>query len=158
MPHSSVSRAGQVASVRIVLVSNESDTPQVSWSLLVDFLLVGAGGAMGALARYLLGEAVPAASEVVTLGINVSGAFLLGLLVAVLAGRSPRVQLLLGTGLLGGFTTYSLLSLQVAELAQSGRLGLTALYGVGTVVLGFVATLVGVGTGGVFRRHLRRRP
>lgn len=81
-------------------------------------LLVAAGGAAGALARHLLGLALPVAPAglpVATLLTNLSGCLLLGLLV----GRRPDdavLRPLLGTGFLGGFTTFSALALQTDRL------------------------------------------
>ncbi|WP_197555014.1 fluoride efflux transporter FluC [Trueperella pecoris] len=75
-------------------------------------LLVGLGGAIGAVLRHLLtlGSVHPVA---VIFGINIAGAFLLGLLAATVSGK-PR--LFLGTGILGGFTTYSALAVDTVRL------------------------------------------
>jgi CrcB protein len=81
-------------------------------------LLVAAGGAAGALARYGLEVALPdepAGLPVATLMTNLLGCLLLGLLV----GRhrdAPVLRPLLGTGVLGGFTTFSALALQTDRL------------------------------------------
>lgn len=119
---------------------------------LRDVALVGGGGAVGTLARYLLGVGFPGSEHVVILGINLSGALLLGLIVSLLAGRHPRLQLLLGTGLCGGFTTYSAFAVGVAELATAAlpwsALGLA----IATVLGGVLATLIGVWIGGAVRR------
>lgn len=140
-----------------MLVETESEAARPSGhqrggSGFIEFALVGAGGAGGALARYVLSAAFGDTHVLVTLTINVTGAFLLGLLVTALAGRHPRVQLLLGTGLLGGFTTYSMLAFQASELVLNGSTVLAVLYGLGTVMLGFAAVLAGVGCGSALRR------
>ncbi|SMY11110.1 fluoride efflux transporter FluC [Brevibacterium jeotgali] len=114
--------------------------------------LVFLGGAAGTGARVSLTSALPLVAGVpaVTVGINVIGAFVLGLLVETLIRRGPdtgtprRLRLLLGTGFLGGFTTYSALSLDTVLLLTEGRTGIAALYGLGSVVLGLLAAAAGV--------------
>lgn len=131
-------------------------TPPVSNPLRpTELLLVGLGGAAGSMARYAAGLIVPGPGG--TLIVNVFGAFLLGLLVETvlrLTARSPedseralrlrRWRLLLGTGVLGGFTTYSLLAADVAEFLISGRILEGAGYGLATVVCGGVASVLGI--------------
>lgn len=112
--------------------------------------LVGLGGAVGTLARYLLGGALPWGSSMGILAINVAGSFALGLLVSALAGRAPRLQLLLGTGFCGGFTTYSALAVGVAELARLGSAGGALALALGTVVAAALATVAGVWIGTVW--------
>ena len=115
-------------------------------------LWVMLGGAVGTLARYGLGTAVGDVAGL-PLGIfliNVSGAFVLGLLLEALALRGPdhgarrTMRLLLGTGVLGGFTTYSLLAADVAELLLHGNVLGGLGYGIATLVCGGVATWLGV--------------
>src|SRR5690625_1607156 len=86
--------------------------------------LVALGGTVGTLARYLL-DALIGDTAGLPLGIfiiNITGAFLLGVLIESLAlggpdrGRRRDLRLLLGTGLLGGYTTYSLLASDIAAL------------------------------------------
>lgn len=121
------------------------------------FALVGLGGAAGTLARFLLGEALPWAGSVSTLAINTAGSLLLGFLVAALAGRAPDLQLLLGTGLCGGFTTYSALAVGVAELARAGSAWGAAALALGTLVAAGLATVAGLWLGGG-RSRGRREP
>ena len=121
-----------------------------------DVAIVAAGGAVGTGLRWLISGLVPhsaaiarAGPPLATLGINVVGAFLLGVLLEVLAGRSSnsgwsrRTRLGVGTGGLGGFTTYSALAADGAALA-SAHPGLAAAYGLGTVVLGAGASFAGI--------------
>lgn len=117
--------------------------------------LVGLGGAAGTLARFFLGAALPWAGSVSTLAINVAGSLLLGILVAAFAGRAPRLQLLLGTGLCGGFTTYSALAVGVAELAHAGSAWWAAGLALGTLVAAGLATVAGLWIGGGRSRRLR---
>lgn len=116
--------------------------------------LVLAGGALGSLARYLLLLATPgpAGIQVLTIfAINVAGSFALGLLVgrvrAVPSLAAARWRLFLGTGALGGFTTYSTLALQVVTAASDGAWFLAALYPALSVVLGVVVATVGLRIG-----------
>lgn len=126
---------------------------------LRDIALVGIGGALGTFARYSLSEAyggtwlgAPGGSIWVTFSINVFGAFLLGLVVAVCTGRYPRAQLLLGTGVLGGFTTYSLFAADVAGLMVTGALLSALALGFGTVVFGGLGSLLGNAVGSALSR------
>lgn len=98
---------------------------------------------MGALLRWLLGESVPDGSGFPwsTFAINVSGSFALALLPAISAVRSSSLLTVgLGPGLLGGYTTLSAYADQARALLGAGRVGLAALYVVGTLA----ACLVGV--------------
>jgi fluoride exporter len=108
---------------------------------------VAIGGAAGVLARYGLGTAVSNdARPWLTVAINVSGSFLLGLLVSVGDWFSPEVRTALAVGLLGGFTTFSTFSVDVFTDIESGRGGEAALYlglsvalGVGAAAAGYYA-------------------
>ncbi len=128
---------------------------------LADVALVLAGGVVGTAAREALTLAFPPINGVpVTVwGINVVGAFLLGLLLESLArrggyhGRRRSLRLLLGTGVLGGFTTYSALSADAAHLIGSGAPGLGVAYGLSTVLVGAIATVGGMATGVAWHRR-----
>ncbi len=114
--------------------------------------LVALGGAAGSLARHgvelLLGtsDGLP----VGTLAVNLVGAFALGALLEGLATRGSGVghrraaRLLIGTGFLGGFTTYSALAVEADGLLRDGRVALTLVYVLTTVVVGLLAALAGV--------------
>lgn len=112
---------------------------------------VAAGGSLGSLARYGLTLALPSHGgwPVATLAGNLLGAFLLGLLLQLLAlaGRETVrrrwLRLTLGTGVLGGFTTYSALALEARDLLADGRTGLAVAYALVTVVGGTSASLLG---------------
>ena len=100
------------------------------------FLLVGLGGALGAIARYgsgvLTGRFWPSAFPIVTLSINVLGSLLMGLLVGALARYTPAWQaearLFLAIGVLGGFTTFSSFSLDTIALIERGEVLSALLY------------------------------
>ncbi len=127
------------------------DTPPGPRSGPRRLLLIFAGGAVGAVLRYLitLPTSPPYGPMLATFAINVTGAFALGLLVELLLRRVPdddrrlTLQLLLRTGLLGGFTTYSALGLYGAELLRAGELGFGVGYAAATLVIGAAATCLG---------------
>lgn len=107
-------------------------------------LYVAAGGAVGSAARYLVGVAMAGAglaSWSGTLTVNLCGAFLLG----ALFQRAPesRVWLLLGTGVLGGFTTFSALTLDAVKHFGPTPDWRGAAYAFGSVALGMVAFVLG---------------
>ncbi len=112
---------------------------------------VAAGGAVGALGRYQLGRAVmhwvgPGSSfPWATLAANMIGCAAMGLLFGWLArhgGANETMRLLLGVGLLGGFTTFSAFSLEMLLLIQRGSAGLAVAY-TGLSVLAGLAALYG---------------
>ncbi len=105
-------------------------------STLYNILLVGAGGALGAMLRYgvsLLCVAINWSSNLATLIVNITGSFAMGLL-ANYFSASPAL-LMATVGVCGGFTTFSTFSLQSITLLQNGRYGSAALYILGTVLL-----------------------
>ncbi|WP_226080953.1 fluoride efflux transporter FluC [Mycetocola spongiae] len=116
--------------------------------------LVFLGGTLGVAARALLGEAFPASDGLawITILINISGAFALGLLLEALIPRpgeaeSPRsrtLRLLLGTGVLGGFTTFSALAVDTVHLLTLGRPLAALAYALGSVLCGAVAAWLGI--------------
>ncbi len=113
--------------------------------------LVFVGGALGTGARYGLSRLVPplAGVPVATLLINVVGALVLGLLLGRLAragsdeGWRRDLRLGAGTGVLGGFTTYSALATDTASLLAAGHPAPAVGYAVGTLVLGLLAAAAG---------------
>jgi CrcB protein len=112
-----------------------------------DVLLVALGGALGASGRYgvslwsarAFGDALPWG----TLAVNVVGGFAMGLL-AGFAGERRDLMLLLGVGVLGGFTTFSAFSIEVVRLAERGAGGTAAAYALASVVLSAGAALAGL--------------
>jgi CrcB protein len=84
-------------------------------------LLVAAGGAVGCVARFGVSTAFPTRDfPWATLLVNIVGAFVLGFLILP-AGMDKNARLLVGVGLLGGFTTLSTFSVEVVDLARTGR-------------------------------------
>ena len=114
--------------------------------------LVFVGGAIGVLAREALMLARPEAGgfPLAVFVANLLGAFLLALLLESISRLGPETEsrsamrLLLGTGLLGGFTTYSALALALAALSAEGAIWVAAGYGLATIVGGAVASWCGV--------------
>lgn len=122
--------------------------------------LVFTGGALGTAARAALITAFPAVNGVpyAVFLINVCAAFLLGLLLELLTNRGPdggrrrAIRLLLGTGLIGGFSTYRTLAAGSAVLIKAGTAGAGFCYALATVVVGAAATWSGI----AFARALGR--
>ena len=118
------------------------------------FLLVSLGGALGAAARHGVGLAAIRLGAQgwpwATFTVNVFGSFLMGVLVATLAFRGeavpggPGARLFLTTGLLGGFTTFSAFSLEVAGFIEKGEWDRAVVYAGGSVVTGVCALLLGL--------------
>ncbi|AEG45585.1 CrcB family protein [Isoptericola variabilis] len=118
--------------------------------------LVAMGGAVGSGLRYAVALALPwdaGSWPWATFAVNVVGAFLLGWLLEAVAMRGPetfalrRWRLFAGTGLLGGFTTYSSLALELERLLASGAWGVALGYAAGSLVLGTAAALAGLAAG-----------
>ena len=113
-----------------------------------EILLVGLGGFLGSIARYKAGGIVlhaaqPSDFPYGTLAVNIAGCILIGLLAGTaerfgIFGESSR--LLIFTGLLGGFTTFSAFSLDAVFLLRKGELMLAALYVGASVLAGIFAT------------------
>ena len=112
--------------------------------------VVALGGVIGSLGRYAVGLLLPhGAGEFpwATVVVNVSGAFAMGLLVAFLVDR-PGVHRLarpfLGVGVLGGWTTFSALAMDVVQLGAADHVTLTLAYVTTTFLVGTLA--IGAGT------------
>lgn len=110
------------------------------------------GGTLGAAAREGISLAFPAQDGIdwAVFAINISGAFLLGVLLDALARRGPdqgrrrALRLLVGTGFMGGFTTFSSFAVGLVALLEAGSVSAALFYGLGTVLLGAAATLAGI--------------
>jgi len=114
------------------------------------YAIVFLGGGIGAALRHgvnLAAARFGLAFPVGTLAVNVAGSFLMGVLVAYFARRGgidQHVRLLLTTGLLGGFTTFSAFSLDAALMWEKGAIGQLALYAGGSVLLAVAGLFAGM--------------
>ena len=117
----------------------------------MELFIVALGGALGAVCRYLAGNAISKAVGSAlpwgTFLINLGGCFAMGLLMTVIVEREllPAAwRLFLCVGLLGGFTTFSSFGYETLMLLAEGNILAAAGYAGGSVVLGLVAAGVGV--------------
>ena len=115
------------------------------------YLLVGLGGALGAMARFGVGNwvgALPSGFPVATFLINILGSIAMGLLVGILAKTNPQYQneirLFVAVGIFGGFTTFSSFSLDAITLLERGDVLLATLYITGSVVLSLAGFWMGM--------------
>ena len=120
---------------------------------MINILLVGLGGGLGAIARYLTGVGngrLFGAGQpyLATAFINVLGGLLMGVLVGLLAVRvsedGMRLRLLLGVGVLGGFTTFSTFSIEAVSMLERRAYGTMAAYVVGSAVFSILAVMLGL--------------
>lgn len=123
----------------------------------MSFLLVAAGGAIGSMLRYgatlaatrFLGPNLPYG----TLFVNVTGSFLMGVVVELVVrrfGGSNEIRLFLATGVLGGYTTFSSFSLDASVLWERGDSLFAVAYVAASVLLGVAALFAGL----ALTRHL----
>ena len=114
------------------------------------YLLAALGGALGALARWGIAEALPSSPggwPWATLLVNLTGCLLLGALIAVLAARSPEASWprpFLAVGVLGGYTTYSAFAVEVVRMLEAGSGVAAVAYVVVSVVGGVAAVAAGI--------------
>lgn len=118
---------------------------------MVQLFLVMAGGALGSGARFLVGRWALGAFgpnfPVGTLTVNLLGGFAMGVLAGVLARMAVSGEgwrLLLGVGVLGGFTTFSAFSLDVVVLAERGATGVALGYALVSVIGSIAALFAGL--------------
>lgn len=136
------------------------------WSFIA---LVALGGALGTAARESVSLALPAA-DVGSVGallptflVNVTGAFALGLLLEALLrlgpddGRRQSLRLLVGTGFLGGYTTYSALAVGADQTIAAGQPALGLLYATLSIMAGAAAAFAGVAAAGALHRWRQPR-
>jgi fluoride exporter len=122
---------------------------RIDWRLVA---AVAIGGALGSVARYLLGayiqDRVAIALPVGTLVINVVGSLLLGFFVQLgldTSAVSPEVRFFLTTGFCGGFTTFSTFSYETFRLVEDAEYGTAGFYVVASVVLSLLGCALGMG-------------
>jgi CrcB protein len=115
---------------------------------------IAIAGALGALARYgvdgLVSRRLPAAFPWGTFVVNISGAFVLGLLMTLMTEQlttAPWLRAALTIGLLGAYTTFSTLSYETYRLLEDGAVGLAAANMLGSMAAGLFAVYLGVVAG-----------
>jgi CrcB protein len=124
----------------------------------VAYLWVALGGAAGAAARFAVAQWTGARWGWTfpwgTFAVNLTGSLAIGVVMTLLIARDtdPAYRLLLVTGFLGGYTTFSAFSFEVLALLEARRWDAAALYVGGSVVLGLLATALGLGLGRLFVR------
>ena len=122
--------------------------------------VIAVGGMLGATARFKLAEALPSKAghfPWATFWTNLSGSFLLGLLLVLLLERFPPTRLLrpfLATGILGAFTTMSAYQVETALLIKDGHAVIGIVNGVGSLIAGLAFAYLGIHLGRLARpRH-----
>ena len=135
---------------RQTAVSPAPDAPKPDYRTWSAVWMVFVGGAVGTLARESLDLITPAHNlPHTTFIINVVGSFALAVIYALVQLRvetppaQRRLRLLLGTGFMGGFTTYSSFSVAVATEAVSGSVRDAALLAVASIVIATIAAVTG---------------
>jgi CrcB protein len=114
------------------------------------YLLIALGGGAGSLARYLAGTAIMTRLggrfPFGTLAVNVTGSFLIGLLLTLLTERlqpSPNLRLLLVVGFLGGYTTFSSFEWETYSTVREGGIWMGLANVIGSVLFGYAAVWLG---------------
>lgn len=117
--------------------------------MLQSILAVGIGGFAGSILRYLISYYIriswPTIYPAGTFTVNLTGSFLIGIIIAAtLTGSfSQQSRLLWATGFCGGFTTFSSFSFEFFSLLQNGHTGYAFLYAVSSLVLGLIFAWLG---------------
>ena len=118
--------------------------------MIRNLLLVGLGGGIGTIGRYLVqkwvNDVYQQSFPLATFLINITGCFLIGVLYALAEKSnvlSPQARLLLITGLCGGFTTFSTFAFENTVLLRTGDIVTFILYAAGSVIIGILAVYLG---------------
>lgn len=113
-------------------------------------LAIGTGSFFGGILRYLLSQLlqskVTTDFPIGTFAVNIIGCFCIGLVFALTdrGSLSAEWKLIIATGLLGGFTTFSAFSVETVNLLRDGQLWYAAGYAVSSVLIGLLATFAGI--------------
>jgi fluoride exporter len=115
-------------------------------------LLVGIGGSLGSIMRYVTALSIDRKLNSVfpfgTFAVNIVGSFVIGFLVAFIAHKNSEQQstlrLFFGTGFCGGFTTFSAFALENVNLLEQKAISTSMLYIGLTLIAGFLAVIVGM--------------
>lgn len=118
---------------------------------MINCIIVGAGGFIGSVCRYLIGM-IPLKEgctfPIKTLMINITGSFIIGIVAALamkVGSPDSRIVFFLKVGICGGFTTFSSLALETTDLIKDGKIYLAVIYTVLSVTLGVLAVFAGQG-------------
>jgi CrcB protein len=128
----------------------DAGTDRTGGAQTMPYLLAALGGALGALARWRIAEAVPASSggwPWATLLVNLSGCVLIGVLLAVVLHSFPTsrwIRPFFAVGVLGGYTTYSTFAVEVVRMVDAGSGPTAAAYVLASVVGGAACVFAGL--------------
>jgi len=118
---------------------------------LLKYVMVGLGGFVGAIARFWVGVYIAnrmgTRFPYGTFVINISGSFIIGLVITVLAERSslsPNWRYLIPIGFVGAYTTFSTFEFETLRAIQDGQIAIGMLNVFGSVIAGFIAVWLGV--------------
>jgi CrcB protein len=112
--------------------------------MIKNILLVGAGGALGSIARYLitcLFTYLAISSELAILLVNIIGSFVIGLLIPA---SQNTMYLLMAIGFCGGFTTFSTFSAQALQMLQNGQRLSSIIYILASVLISISFVFLGI--------------
>jgi fluoride exporter len=116
--------------------------------MLKSFLLVGVGGMIGSMLRYLFSLIIKSSSfPYATLAVNIIGCLAIGLVTGIIIKNgtdNENLKLFLATGLCGGFTTFSAFSSECMQLLQQQRYIAVIVYVSLSIILGLAATFAGL--------------
>jgi len=123
---------------------------------MLELLVVGAGGFLGAIARYgvtrWMARFTSGGFPFGTMVVNIVGCLLIGVVFAFVEARPqlpPNIRLFLMIGILGSFTTFSTFGHETLELLRNGSVVPVAAYLLGSVTMGLIAVIVGRALGHV---------
>jgi fluoride exporter len=121
---------------------------------LLKYVLVGMGGCLGSILRFwvstYIGSRIGTRFPYGTLVVNITGSFLVGLVLAFLTARTEwgsNWRYLIPIGFIGGYTTFSAFEYETLRTIQDGQMGLGLLYMATSVIIGFVAVWGGMVAG-----------
>jgi CrcB protein len=112
--------------------------------MIKNILIVGTGGALGSIARYLitcLFTHLAICSELAIFLVNIIGSFIIGLLIPA---SSNTLYLLMAVGFCGGFTTFSTFSVQAFQMLQSGQRLTSLVYILASVLISIAFVFIGI--------------
>lgn len=120
---------------------------------IMEYIVVGVGGMLGSITRYVLGKWISEKlNTIIPMGtflINVTGAFLLGIVSSIYT--TGNLYLLLAEGYLGAFTTFSTFIYEGFNLFQESERNNAVIYIFGTLFLGIIGFIIGVGVVRIFK-------